>query len=111
VSKPNRSHINYCIQRLEGHSDVRTCRELPDPTECLLEIVRKDNSKVIAHLTAAYEYTLGEYFSRPARTNFIVLLPHGKQVGSDVVAEARKDRIGIGLIGKLMGFLNRRSIV
>ncbi len=106
MSKPNRSHINFCRERLDNHSNVESCDEVPDSTECILKVVRKDNSKtLIVHLASAYEYTLAEYLVRPEETNFVVLVPHSIAIDGDVAAQAKKDRVDIGHIRELMGAL------
>ena len=69
---------------------------------------------VRVHLSDAYEYSRAEYLARPAevtkRNSFVVLGdPHAIAPHGTLVAEARKDRIGMGNVRKFMGALNSRD--
>lgn len=103
-------HLAFFHARMTEHDVVEAVDVLPNNDEYVFRITRtRGRSAVNVHLTDAYSYGKVEYASRPneiQRGSFVVLgLPHGSY--EDKVMEgARRDGIGIGHIGKLMGALN-----
>jgi hypothetical protein len=98
------------------HTCVERWEPLDNAVEYLYLIERKRGlPDVRVHLSDAYEYSRGEYLARPeevAGGNVFVVLgdPHASGPSAALVAEARKDRVGIGHIGKFMGALNSRNV-
>lgn len=80
----------YLIKRSRGLPDVRVC------------------------LTDAYVYSRAEYLSRPkevrVRNSFVVYFNNYYPPGRALIAEAKREGVGIGGIGKFMGALNSRNV-
>lgn len=101
---------------MSEHNCVASREPLDNDEEYLYLITRtRGLPDVRVHLSDAYEYSRAEYLARPAevtkRNSFVVLGdPHAISPRGELVAEARKDGIGIGDIGKFMGALNSRNV-
>ncbi len=101
---------------MNEHSCVASWEPLDNDEEYLYLIKRtRGLPDVRVHLSDAYEYSRGEYLARPAevmkRNSFVVLGdPNAYAPSGALVAEARKDGIGIGHIRKFMGALNSRDV-
>ena len=109
-------HISFFTNRMDEHDRVINWEPITNQHEFLFKIRRTLNGRqndVVVHLTDAYRYGLAEWFARPTQlraSSFVVLgMPHA-DFDLDVVEEAKKDHIGIGHIGKLMGALNHKNI-
>ena len=132
-------HITYFTARMDEHDRVVNWEPIANEYDFLFRIRRTldgSRSDVIAHLTDAYRYGLAEFFARPnplGAGSFVVMgmpvhwMVHGATCGlgagsfvvmgmphadsdPEVVEIAKKHRIGIGHIGKLMGALNYKNI-
>ena len=85
-------HITYFTARMDEHDRVVNWEPIANEYDFLFRIRRTldgSRSDVIAHLTDAYRYGHAD---------------------PGVVEIAKKHRIGIGHIGKLMGALNYKNI-
>lgn len=109
-------HIDFFTKRMDEHDLVINCVPIADEYECLFKIRRslsESESDVIVHLTDAYRYGLAEFYARPkqlcAGSYVVIGMPHADAYG-DVIEAAKKERIGIGHIGKFMGALNKKYI-
>ena len=109
-------YITYFTARMDEHDRVVNWEPIANEYEFLFRIRRTldgSRSDVIAHLTDAYRYGLAEFFARPnplGAGSFVVMgMPHA-DADPEVVEIAKKHRIGIGHIGKLMGALNYKNI-
>ena len=109
-------HIAYFTARMDEHDRVVNWEPIANEYEFLFRIRRTldgSRSDVIAHLTDAYRYGLAEFFAGPkplGAGSFVVMgMPHA-DADLEVVEIAKKHRIGIGHIGKLMGALNYKNI-
>jgi hypothetical protein len=101
---------------MSEHSCVASWEPVDNAEEYVYLIKRtRGLPDVPVHLSDAYEYSRAEYLARPAevtkRNSFVVLGdPHANSPRETLVAEARKDGVGIGDIGKFMGALNSRNV-
>lgn len=101
---------------MDDHNIVRSWDPLDNRDEYLYRIVRTKGLPVVhVHLSDAYEYSRAEYLSRPKEVerdnSFIMLaLPHAHEASAELIAEARRNGLGIGHIGKFMGALNMRNV-
>jgi hypothetical protein len=108
------SIIRFFVERMEGHSVVEQCIQQNAGAEIIFEIQRKnDLPSLLVHLSDAYDYGLGEYLAHPrslGHGDFILIADPNADWDESLVERARKDKIGIGKIGKLMGALNLRNV-
>ena len=101
---------------MNEHDCVANWEPLDNHHEYLYLIRRKRGlPDVRVHPSDAYEYSRGEYLARPeevmGRNSFVVLGdPNAYPPSKALVAEARKDGIGVGFIRKFMGALNSRDV-
>ncbi len=101
---------------MQEHSRVSRCVRLQSSAEdeYVYEIIRKgDLSSVRVHVSAAYEYTLGDYIARPREIkagDFIVTSSFGGHIEPAASARAQSERIGLGQVQELMGALNYRQV-
>ena len=109
-------HITFFTVRMSEHSLVSNWEPIPDEHEYLFKIVRTlpgAQSDVVVHLTDVYRYGLAEFFARPEQLragSFVVLgMPHA-DAAPDAIETAKKERIGIGHLGKFMGALTQKDI-
>lgn len=97
---------------MSAHDLVASYEPLDNKDEYVYLITRRRGLPAVrVHLSDAYEYTRAEFLARPSevteRNSFVVLgLPHAYPPGEALIEEARRERVGIGKIGKLMGALN-----
>jgi hypothetical protein len=109
----NASGVTFFLERMESHNKVETCNRLNDEMEYLFEVTRKDGLPTLTvHLSDAYRYGSWEYLSHPrliGKGDFILVAGFASVDGA-VVEMARKDGIGVGKIGKLMGALNLERV-
>jgi hypothetical protein len=108
------SEIKFFQERMEDHNRVEDCTPLQVEGECVFKIERKDGLPTVrVHLSDAYDYGHWEYTSRPnliGRGDFILIAGFKGRFDESLVGIARKDGIGIGGIGKLMGALNWEKV-
>ena len=109
-------HLGFFAARMNQHSRVINWVPIQNEHEYLFRITRKlrgMESDVTVHLTDAFLYSLGEFLARPNELgtgSYVVIgMPHAS-AASDVIEVARRERIGIGHIGKFMGALNYKNI-
>ena len=109
-------HVAFFTTRMNEHSRVIRWEMIDHQHEFLFKITRDLSgraSKVTVHLTDAYRYGFAEFFARPSRLrvgSFVVIgMPHA-YADSEVIEQAKEQRIGIGHIGKFMGALNSKNI-
>jgi hypothetical protein len=78
--------------------------------EYVYELIRKGNPpRIRVHISAAYEYTLGDYVARPREIktgDYILVSSFGSSIASEAREQAKHDGIGLGNINELMGALN-----
>lgn len=113
MSTLSAGNVTFFLERMESHNKVEACNRINDDTEYLFEIIRKGElPSIVVHLSDAYRYGTWEYLSHPKRIrrgDFIVVGGFAA-LDASVVELARKDKIGLGGIGKLMGALNVRRV-
>ena len=109
-------HISFFTKRMDEHDLVCNCVLIANEHEYLFKIKRSlpgSESEVIVHLTDAYRYGLAEFYARPkqlcAGSYVVIGMPHADAY-SEVIETAKKERIGIGHIGKFMGALNYNNL-
>ena len=109
-------NLAFFLARLEEHDRVESFDVMDNSDEYLYRICRPLGlPEVRVHLSDAYEYTRGEFLTRPdeirVRNSFVVLgLPHAHEIAPTMIEEARESGVGLGRIGKFMGALNRRNV-
>jgi hypothetical protein len=99
---------------MDEHDRVEQCRQITVEGEYVFEIERKSPLPTVrVHLSDAYDYGHWEYTSRPkliGRGDFILIAGFNTRFDESLVEIARKDGIGIGGIGKLMGALSWEKV-
>jgi hypothetical protein len=108
------SVLGFFNARMAEHSRVSLHTRTPRADEYVFEIQRKDGLPTInVHVSDAYDYGLVDYLARPkqiGRGDFILIVRPEARFDRSLIERARKDGIGIGMIGKLMGALNLEDV-
>jgi hypothetical protein len=106
--------IKFFHERMEAHNKVLQYSELQDEMDILYEIVRTGNLPTLTvHVSDAYRYTLNDYYSKPASLtagDFILIARPEAEYDEDITYIAKREKIGIGKIGKLLGALNLKGV-
>lgn len=104
--------LAFFTARMQGHTRVQSCtRDNTTATEYIFEIKRTDGLPAVkVHLSDAYDYGLAEYLVRPRQVAFIVIARPEAGFDRSLCNRGRREGIGIGKIGKLMGALNSRDL-
>lgn len=107
------SVLAFFTARMTEHSRVRSFTRLAVEEEYIFEIRRRDElPNLNVHVSDAYDYGIVDYLARPreiGRGDFILIARPEAKFDRSLIARARNDGIGIGMIGKFMGALNLRE--
>jgi hypothetical protein len=105
--------VSFFEAKMSAHSRVERFTRLPIEDEFIYLIERNNNlGSLNVLLSDAYEYGRPEYLGRPRKIgsgDFILIAKPDAILDPAVVELAKKDRTGIGFIGKFMGALNFAS--
>lgn len=108
------SILRFFTERMQEHSEVLSLTNIPAEEDWLFRIERnRGRPPVIVHMSDAYFYGDMEYMARPSCLgggDFILIARPEAHYSEDLVGTARKDKIGLGKIGKLMGALRHEKL-
>jgi hypothetical protein len=109
------AELDFFRQRMSEHDCIESYAPLDNPEEYVYLMKRSRGlPDVRVCLTDAYVYSRAEYLSRPkeirVRNSFVVYFNNYYPPGDALIAEAKKEGVGLGGIGKFMGALNSRNV-
>jgi len=106
--------VSFFEARMTKHSRVERFTRMLIADEYVYAIERTDGfGSVNVFLSDAYRFGRADYVGRPnqiTRGDFILIARPEADFDVSLVERARKNGIGIGKIGKLMGALNYKSV-
>lgn len=105
----HRSIIDFFESRMKEHDCVEDFFKIPDEDDLVYQINRSRRRRSLnVWLCDAYHFTEADFYNRPrliCQNDYILVAkPEASfQIDYDII---RRERIGIGQIGKFMGALN-----
>lgn len=106
--------LKFFKEKMRSHSKVLSCDELPNNDEIIYKVNRIEGLSVVhIHLSDSYRYTKYDYWARPKllkQGDFILIAKPEASYDLEIEKLAKKDKIGIGKIGVLLGALNSKNI-
>ena len=106
--------LQFFKRMMRNHAVVAGCIDVFDKLNYIFRIERRRGlSTVLVYMSDAYFYTKLDYLSRPDEIgpgDFILIARPEAGFSSEALAEARRDCIGLGQIGKLMGALHHEEV-